>query len=148
MALRGDEAGQRVVFTNGVFDLIHPGHIRALADARALGDCLVAGLNSDASTRALKGSKRPIFPDYERAKILTALQSVDYVVIFDEETPANLISAIMPDILVKGGDYKPEEIVGADVVTAAGGTVATVDFAAGWSTSSIISRICSLHTRD
>lgn len=142
------EAGRKVVFTNGVFDLLHPGHIRALADARKMGDCLVVGVNSDSSVRALKGDKRPIFPDYERAKILASLESVDFVTIFAETTPAELICAVSPDILVKGGDYKPEEIVGADVVTAAGGEVKTVNFAAGWSTSAIVERICSLHSRD
>jgi D-beta-D-heptose 7-phosphate kinase/D-beta-D-heptose 1-phosphate adenosyltransferase len=134
-------AGQRVVFTNGVFDLLHPGHVRYLQAARAEGDALVIGVNSDRSVRVNKGSTRPITPEGERAEILAALAVVDAVVIFDDETPAEIIRALQPDVLVKGADWAADRIVGRDTVEARGGRVVRVPVEAGWSTSSIIQRI-------
>src|SRR5512140_1104773 len=112
--------GKRVVFTNGVFDLLHPGHVRYLADARRHGDALVVGVNSDRSVRAIKGPERPIFPEQERAEVLSALSSVDAVCIFDEPTPLQIISRLQPDVLVKGADWAADDIVGRDVVEARG----------------------------
>ncbi len=132
--------GQRVVFTNGCFDLLHPGHIRCLEQARALGDLLVVAINSDASVRQLKGDGRPLVPQEERAEILAALAAVDYVVIFDELTPRELIARLRPDVLVKGGDWGPNEIVGREEVEAAGGRVVSVPLEPGYSTSSILER--------
>ncbi len=137
--LRAD--GRRIVFTNGVFDLLHPGHLRYLQRARALGDALVVGLNSDESVRAVKGAGRPITPAVERAEILGALSSVDAVVIFDEDTPHELIAALKPDILVKGADWAEDAIVGRDIVEARGGTVVRVPVEAGYSTTQIIRKI-------
>ena len=134
-------AGDRVVFTNGCFDLLHPGHVTYLEAARALGEVLVVGLNSDASVRRLKGAARPILSQDERATVLAALRSVDFVVIFDEETPAKLIDAILPDVLVKGGDWRVDQIVGADTVQRAGGSVFSLPFVDGKSTTGIIERI-------
>jgi D-glycero-beta-D-manno-heptose 1-phosphate adenylyltransferase len=136
-------AGRTVVFTNGVFDLLHPGHVRYLQHARALGDALVVGLNSDRSVRANKGSDRPITPEHERSEILAALCAVDGVVIFDEDTPRDLIAAIQPDILVKGADWAENAIVGRDIVEARGGRVALVAVEPGHSTTSIVARIQS-----
>jgi rfaE bifunctional protein nucleotidyltransferase chain/domain len=136
-------AGKTVVFTNGVFDLLHPGHVRYLQHARALGDVLVVGLNSDRSVRANKGSGRPITPERERSEILAALRAVDGVVIFDEDTPRDLIAAIQPDILVKGADWAENAIVGRDIVEARGGRVARVAVEPGHSTTSIVARIQS-----
>lgn len=133
--------GETVVFTNGCFDILHPGHVTYLDAARRLGDLLVLGLNSDASVRGLKGPKRPILSERERATVLAALASVDYIVLFGEETPYALISAIVPDILVKGGDWPVSEIVGHDVVTRAGGEVRSLSFVEGKSTTSIIDRV-------
>jgi D-beta-D-heptose 7-phosphate kinase/D-beta-D-heptose 1-phosphate adenosyltransferase len=133
--------GEKVVFTNGCFDLLHPGHVTYLGAARALGDLLVVGLNSDASVRLLKGPTRPILNEEERATVLAGLRSVDYVVIFDEETPRSLIEALRPDVLVKGGDWAVESIVGADVVLAAGGRVLSLPFVEGKSTTGIVERI-------
>lgn len=133
--------GQRVVFTNGCFDLIHPGHIRYLLEARALGQRLVVGLNSDASVRGLKGESRPIMDEQARALLLACLLMVDLVVIFDEETPIELIRALRPDLLVKGGDYRPEEIVGAEEVLAWGGAVRVLSLIDGYSTTTIEARI-------
>src|SRR5436305_1921945 len=115
--------GGTVVFTNGVFDLLHPGHIRYLQDARTLGDVLIVGINSDRSVRAIKGPERPITPENERAEVLAALECVDAVAIFDEETPAEIIRRIQPDVLVKGADWGPDNIVGRDAVEARGGRV-------------------------
>lgn len=141
---RDRAAGRRVVFTNGCFDLLHAGHVRSLRDARALGDVLVVGLNADASVRRLgKGDGRPILPQEDRAEVLAALSSVDYVCIFDEDTPLDLIRAVEPDVLVKGGDWAPDAIVGADAVTARGGRVANVPYHRGLSTTDIIRRIRS-----
>ncbi|MDP2054410.1 MAG: D-glycero-beta-D-manno-heptose 1-phosphate adenylyltransferase [Acidobacteriota bacterium] len=133
---------QTVVFTNGVFDLLHPGHVRYLRDARALGDLLIVGVNSDRSTRALdKAPGRPINPENERAEVLAALASVDAVVVFDEDTPHAIISALQPDILVKGADWGENAIVGRDVVEARGGKVVRIALAPGYSTTAIVERI-------
>ncbi len=134
-------AGKAVVFTNGCFDLLHPGHVSLLEKAREQGDVLVVGINSDASIRANKGPDRPILPEAERAEILAFLASVDYVVIFDEPTPQSLIAKILPDVLVKGADWGPDAIVGREEVEAAGGKVISIPLEAGQSTSSIIERI-------
>ncbi|MDP3717695.1 MAG: D-glycero-beta-D-manno-heptose 1-phosphate adenylyltransferase [Acidobacteriota bacterium] len=133
---------QTVVFTNGVFDLLHPGHVRYLRDARALGELLIVGVNSDRSTRALdKAPGRPINPENERAEVLAALASVDAVVVFDEDTPHAIISALQPDILVKGADWGENAIVGRDVVEARGGKVVRIALAPGYSTTAIVERI-------
>jgi rfaE bifunctional protein nucleotidyltransferase chain/domain len=132
--------GGTVVFTNGVFDLIHPGHIRYLRDARALGDVLIVGVNSDRSVKAIKGSARPITPEGERAEILLSLASVDAAVIFDEETPYTLIEQVQPDVLVKGADWSEEHIVGRDIVEARGGRVVRMALSAGHSTTELIRR--------
>lgn len=133
--------GQRVVFTNGCFDLLHPGHIRCLEQARSLGDLLVVAINSDASVRQLKGSARPLVPQEERAEILAALAVVDYVVIFDAPTPRELIGLLRPDVLAKGGDWGPNEIVGREEVESAGGLVVSIPMEPGYSTTSILERI-------
>ncbi len=135
--------GIQVVFTNGCFDLLHAGHVRYLAAARSLGGALVVGLNSDASVRRLKGEGRPVTPGPERAEILCALESVDAVTFFEEETPLALIEALTPDLLVKGGDWTPEAIVGRDHVLAHGGRVVTIPVAEGRSTTALLSRIRS-----
>jgi D-beta-D-heptose 7-phosphate kinase/D-beta-D-heptose 1-phosphate adenosyltransferase len=137
--LRADDT--RIVFTNGVFDLLHPGHLRYLQHARSLGDVLVVGVNSDRSVRAIKGADRPIMPQAERAEILAALDCVTAVVIFDQDTPHAVISALQPDVLVKGADWGTDAIVGRDVVEARGGKVVRVEIAPGYSTTSIIERI-------
>ena len=134
-------AGQTIVFTNGVFDLLHPGHIRYLQQARRLGDALVVGVNSDRSARRNKGTGRPITPEAERAEILSALDCVDAVVIFDEDTPHAIIAALQPDVLVKGSDWAEDAIVGRDIVEARGGRVVRVEIEPGYSTSRIIERI-------
>jgi len=133
--------GARLVFTNGVFDLLHVGHVRYLAQARALGNALVVAINSDASVRELKGPERPVFDQDERAEILAALRNVDYVVIFDNVSPRGFISQLLPDVLVKGGDYRLDQIDGREEVEAAGGTVITLPFVDGSSTTSLIQRI-------
>jgi D-beta-D-heptose 7-phosphate kinase/D-beta-D-heptose 1-phosphate adenosyltransferase len=134
-------AGRTVVFTNGVFDLLHVGHLRYLQQARALGDALIVGLNSDRSVRANKGPSRPVTPEDERAEILEGLACVDAVVVFDQETPHELIAAIQPDVLVKGADWAEDAIVGRDIVEARGGRVVRVPLEAGRSTSAIIEKI-------
>ncbi len=134
-------AGKRIVFTNGCFDLLHAGHATILQEAAALGDVLVVGLNTDESVRRLKGAGRPIVPQEPRALLLAALRPVDYVVFFGQDTPAELIEAIVPDVLVKGADYRREEVVGADVVEAAGGEVVTLALVPGFSTSDLIRRV-------
>ncbi len=134
-------AGRTVVFTNGVFDLIHPGHIRYLAEARRLGDALIVGVNSDRSVRTVKGPGRPVTPESERAEILSALAAVDAVVLFDEETPHAIIGRIQPDVLVKGADWAIDAIVGRELVEAHGGRVARIPLARGYSTSAILKRI-------
>jgi D-beta-D-heptose 7-phosphate kinase/D-beta-D-heptose 1-phosphate adenosyltransferase len=133
--------GKTIVFTNGCFDLLHAGHIMMLHKARSFGDMLVLGLNSDESVRRLKGPQRPIVGQADRAKIMASLDCVDCVIIFDELTPERLIKEIMPDVLVKGGDYRLEEVVGREIVEAAGGRVELVPFVEGWSTSDIVQRI-------
>ncbi len=140
--LRAAQAqGRRVVFTNGCFDLLHRGHVRYLAQARALGDLLVVGVNSDASVQGIKGPAHPITPAEERAEVLAALAAVDYVVIFDEPTPERLIAALQPDVLVKGGDWTPEMIVGRETVEGRGGEVRALPYVDGSSTTGIIERI-------
>lgn len=133
--------GGLVVFTNGVFDLLHPGHVRYLEEARRLGDVLIVGVNSDRSVRANKGAGRPLNPDHERAEVLLSLSCVDAAVLFDEDTPHGLIETIQPDLLVKGSDWAANEIVGRDVVEARGGRVVRVDLAPGYSTSELIRRV-------
>ena len=130
-----------MVFTNGVFDLLHVGHLRYLQQARALGDALIVGLNSDRSVRANKGAGRPITPEAERAEILSALACVDGVVVFDEDTPHEIVAALQPDVLVKGADWAADAIVGRDVVEARGGRVVRVPIEAGHSTSALVEKI-------
>jgi len=133
--------GARLVFTNGVFDLLHVGHVRYLAQARLLGDALVVAINSDRAVRELKGPGRPIFDQAERAEIIAALRSVDYVTIFDEASPRSLIAKLLPDVLVKGGDYQLDQIHGREEVEAAGGKVISLPFVEGASTTTLIERI-------
>jgi len=135
------ETGKKVVFTNGCFDLLHPGHVRYLQQARNLGDALIVALNSDRSVRELKGDKRPILTEDERAEVMAALACVDYVTIFDEPTPREIIAALLPDILVKGGDWGIDRIVGREEVEAAGGQVMSSPFVEGCSTTDVIERI-------
>ncbi len=134
-------AGRRIVFTNGVFDLIHPGHVRYLTEARALGDLLIIGVNSDRSVYAIKGPERPINAEQDRAEVLLALACVDAAVVFDEDTPHAIISRIQPDVLVKGADWNLENIVGRDIVEARGGRVVRIEISPGHSTSSLIDRV-------
>jgi D-beta-D-heptose 7-phosphate kinase/D-beta-D-heptose 1-phosphate adenosyltransferase len=133
--------GKIVVFTNGVFDLLHPGHVRYLSDARREGDALIVGVNSDRSVRAIKGPERPVFPEQERAEVLAALACVDAACIFDEDTPHAIISHLQPDVLVKGADWGPDDIVGRDVVESRGGRVVRVALAEGYSTTHILDRM-------
>jgi D-beta-D-heptose 7-phosphate kinase/D-beta-D-heptose 1-phosphate adenosyltransferase len=133
--------GKRLVFTNGVFDLLHPGHVRYLAEARRQGDALIVAVNSDRSVRAIKGPARPINSEGDRAEVLAALERVDAVVVFDEDDPHAIISAIQPDVLVKGADWAEDRIIGRDVVEARGGRVVRIQFAGGYSTTSILERI-------
>ena len=137
----GKRNGKRVVFTNGCFDLLHPGHIRSLETARGLGDVLIVGINSDESVRTLKGEGRPVIPEQERAEILASLECVDAVVIFDEFTPQRVVAALVPDVLVKGGDWPGNQIVGREDVEAAGGKVVLVDVVPGYSTTDILKKI-------
>lgn len=132
---------QKIVFTNGCFDILHAGHIDYLAKASNLGDEMIIGLNSDASVRRLKGNDRPILDEYSRSVILASLHFVSGVIIFDEDTPYELIKQVKPDILVKASDYQAEEIVGYDIVKASGGEVITIDFLQGYSTTGIINKI-------
>ncbi len=141
VAWRGSQTGT-VVFTNGVFDLLHPGHVEMLERSRAEGNCLIVGVNSDDSVRRLgKGADRPLVPEAARMRVLAGLAAVDCVVLFDEDTPLELITALTPDVLVKGADYTVDRIVGADVVQARGGRVVRVPIVAGFSTTSIIERL-------
>ncbi len=133
--------GKRIVFTNGCFDLLHVGHVRYLEQARSLGDILVVGMNSDRSVRALKGPRRPILPADERAEILSALECIDYITVFDEPTPLELITALQPHVLAKGGDWSKEKIVGREIVEGAGGEVVTIPFVEGSSTTRIIETV-------
>ena len=130
-----------VVFTNGCFDLLHAGHVEYLSEARALGDVLVVGLNSDASVRRLKGAGRPLVPEEARARVVAALSDVDAITVFGEDTPEALIGSLLPDVLVKGGDYTVEQVVGRQAVEAAGGRVAAVPYVSGHSTTSLLDRI-------
>jgi len=132
---------RKLVFTNGCFDIIHAGHVLYLQEARKLGDILIIGLNSDASVKRLKGSDRPVNNEEDRAIVLAALECVDYVIVFEEDTPYNLIKAIQPDVLVKGGDWKEEEIIGGDIVKAKGGSVISLPYWKGHSTTSITRRL-------
>jgi D-beta-D-heptose 7-phosphate kinase/D-beta-D-heptose 1-phosphate adenosyltransferase len=133
-----------VIFTNGVFDLLHPGHVRYLRDARALGDALIVAINSDRSVRANKGEGRPVTPQAERAEVLLALDTVDAVTVFDEQTPHAIITAVQPDVLVKGADWGPDNIVGRDVVEARGGRVVRMELAAGFSTTALLEKVRAL----
>lgn len=140
--LRGE--GKRLVFTNGCFDLLHPGHVRYLKQARSLGDALVVALNSDRSVRSIKGEGRPILNEEERAEVIAALEAVTYVIVFDEETPRELIADLLPDVLVKGGDWPLDQIVGRQEVEAAGGKVLSLRYIEGSSTSEIIERVAKI----
>jgi len=133
--------GKKIVFTNGCFDILHPGHARYLSSAKALGDYLVVAVNSDRSVRAIKGEGRPVIPEAERAELVAALSFVDGVTIFDEDNPLRVIQSLMPDVLVKGGDWKEEDIIGADVVKKAGGEVKRISFVNGFSSSDLIGKI-------
>jgi len=133
-------ADKKIVFTNGCFDILHAGHVTYLDEAKMLGDVLVIGLNTDASVRRLKGEHRPVNDEHDRAIVISALKSVDYVVLFDEDTPLELITLLKPDIIVKGGDYTPETIIGADFVRQNGGKVVVIPLVAGKSTTAIIQK--------
>lgn len=137
-------AGRQIVFTNGVFDLLHPGHVRYLRQARALGDVLIVGVNADESVRRNKGPERPLTPEQERAEILAGLECVDAVVIFAEETPDAIIKAVRPEVLVKGADWPADQIVGRDTVEAHGGRVVRMPVEQGYSTTAIVERIRSI----
>ncbi len=136
--------GKRIVFTNGCFDLLHPGHIYTLTQAKTFGDILVVGINSDASVKRLKGEKRPILDQASRLTLLAALEAVDYVTTFDEETPLTLIRALQPHILVKGGDWGPETIIGREIVEKNGGRVVAVRYQDGFSSTDLIERIIAI----
>ena len=133
--------GKKVAFTNGCFDLLHRGHVHVLRAARACADLLIVGINSDQSVKQIKGPKRPVLPESDRCELLGAMEMVDFVILFNEPDPYNLISAIRPDVLVKGGDWKTEKIIGADMVEEAGGRVVVVPYIKGFSTTEIIERI-------
>lgn len=133
--------GKKIVFTNGCFDILHRGHVEYLSKAAAFGDVMVVGLNTDTSVKRLKGPSRPVNDEYARAFVLAGLEFVSAVVLFDEDTPYNLIKKVQPDFLVKGSDYKPENIVGYDIVTAKGGKVVTVDLVEGYSTTKTIEKM-------
>ncbi|HLN83693.1 MAG TPA: D-glycero-beta-D-manno-heptose 1-phosphate adenylyltransferase [Candidatus Binatia bacterium] len=141
MSAQARKAGRVVVFTNGCFDLVHRGHIYLLRQAKALGDILIVGLNSDVSVKTIKGPDRPIMPEADRIELIAALEMVDYVVVYSEPDPYQIIAAIKPNVLVKGGDWSADEIVGADVVEQNGGRVAVVPYLPGFSTTQIIERI-------
>jgi rfaE bifunctional protein nucleotidyltransferase chain/domain len=143
-----ERAGGRVVFTNGVFDLLHPGHVDVLVGARARGDALVVGLNSDASVRRLKGPERPVRAEADRAYVLAALEAVDVVTVFEQDTPLELVTLLEPDVIVKGGDYTPDTIVGAPVVRARGGDVVVIPLTPGQSTTSIIEKLRARRDED
>jgi rfaE bifunctional protein nucleotidyltransferase chain/domain len=141
---RVKRGSRRVVFTNGCFDLLHPGHIRTLEEARSLGDVLVVGLNRDASVREAKGNSRPVVAENERAELLAALEAVDFVVLFGEPTPRELIAQLLPDVLVKGADWGSTEIVGREEVEGAGGRVISIPLEPGYSTTDILQKIRNL----
>jgi D-beta-D-heptose 7-phosphate kinase/D-beta-D-heptose 1-phosphate adenosyltransferase len=138
-------SGKRIVFTNGCFDLLHPGHVRYLHAARQLGDFLIVAVNSDASVRSIKGPKRPILDAPARAELVAALSCVDRVVVFDEDNPLSLIQRLLPHVLVKGGDWEADQIIGSDVVKAAGGEVRRIPFVDGFSSTDIIEKIMELY---
>ncbi len=141
-AVGGDQrCGRIVVFTNGCFDLLHPGHVRCLAEARALGDLLIVAVNSDRSVRGNKGPERPLVPEKDRAEVLAALASVDYVTIFDDPTPRELIARVLPNILVKGADWALDQVAGREEVEATGGKVVSIPLAPGYSTTSLVEKI-------
>jgi rfaE bifunctional protein nucleotidyltransferase chain/domain len=135
------QENKKIVFTNGCFDILHLGHVDYLSKAKDLGDCLIVGINSDSSIRRLKGKTRPIQDEESRKKIMASLSFVDFVVMFNEDTPYNLIKKVQPDVLVKGADYKKEDIVGYDIVKQKGGKVETINYLEGFSTSNIIKKI-------
>jgi D-beta-D-heptose 7-phosphate kinase/D-beta-D-heptose 1-phosphate adenosyltransferase len=139
VAARND--GKRVAFTNGCFDLLHRGHVHVLREARACGDVLIVGINSDESVKQIKGSARPVLPESDRCELLGAMEMVDFVILFNESDPYDLIAAIQPDVLVKGGDWNSEKIIGADLVEEGGGRVVVVPYIKGFSTTEIIERI-------
>ena len=139
--------GKKIVFTNGVFDIVHRGHVEYLTKAKALGDVLLVGMNTDASVQRLKGPQRPVVSQDDRAFVLAALRVVDYVCLFDEDTPYNLIKAVVPDVLVKGSDWAIDSIVGKDIVEAAGGKVQTIDYVPNRSTTNIIQKIANSGTQ-
>jgi D-beta-D-heptose 7-phosphate kinase/D-beta-D-heptose 1-phosphate adenosyltransferase len=138
-------SGEKIVFTNGCFDILHPGHTRYLYAARQLGDYLVVAVNSDRSVRIIKGPERPLYPEQVRAELLAALQCVDGVVIFDEGDPLNVIKFVLPNVLVKGGDWSEDEIIGADVVRQAGGEVVRIPYKEGYSTTALIEKVHGLY---
>jgi rfaE bifunctional protein nucleotidyltransferase chain/domain len=141
LAAQARQRGKCVVFTNGCFDILHRGHVHILRQAKAAGDLLIVALNSDRSVKKLKGDKRPVLPETDRIELIGAMEMVDYLVVFDEPDPYKLIAAIKPNVLVKGGDWSTEKIVGADLVEQAGGRVAVIPYLTGFSTSEIIERI-------
>jgi D-beta-D-heptose 7-phosphate kinase/D-beta-D-heptose 1-phosphate adenosyltransferase len=141
IAAQARKSGKRVVFTNGCFDLLHRGHVHVLRRAKAAGDLLIVGLNSDRSVKSIKGPTRPILPETDRAELIAAMEMVDYVVLFDDADPYRLIAAIKPDVLAKGGDWRVEKIIGSDVVARNGGRVEVIPYLQGFSTSEIIERI-------
>lgn len=143
IAAQARQKGQSVVFTNGCFDLLHRGHVHILREARASGDLLIVGINSDTSVRSIKGPLRPILPQTDRIELIAAMEMVDYVVLFDEPDPYRVIAAIKPNVLAKGGDWSAEKIVGADIVEQNGGRVAVIPYLPGFSTTEIIERIRS-----
>jgi len=143
IALQAKRRGQKVVFTNGCFDILHRGHLHLLRAAKALGDVLIVALNSDGSVRQIKGPSRPVIGEAGRAELIAALEMVDYVILFDEPDPCRLIEAIQPDVLAKGGDWNRDEVVGADIVERSGGKVAVIPYLKGFSTSEIIERVRS-----
>ena len=141
IAVQARRDGRTVVFTNGCFDLLHRGHVHILREAKALGDILIVAINSDRSVREIKGPERPVLPETDRAELVSVMEMVDYVVLFDEPNPHKTIAAIRPNILVKGGDWGAEEIVGSDIVKQDGGKVAVIPYLKGFSTTAIIERI-------
>lgn len=141
LAARARRLGQKVVFTNGCFDLLHRGHVHVLREAKAAGDLLIVGINSDKSVKEIKGTNRPVLPEVDRAELIAAMEMVDYVLLFDEPDPHDAIAALRPDVLVKGGDWSAEKIVGADIVRSEGGRVVVVPYMEGFSTTEIIERI-------
>jgi rfaE bifunctional protein nucleotidyltransferase chain/domain len=137
------EAGKKIVFTNGCFDLLHRGHVHVLRESKALGDILIVGLNTDRSAKAIKGSARPVRSEQDRLELIAAMEMVDYVTLFDEADPYRLIEALRPDVLAKGGDWSADEIIGSDIVQNAGGKVAVIPYLNGFSTTEIIAKIRS-----